>query len=570
MFMNLKLFNTKARKLPESSSLSRGDANFLEHFFDANFYLNVNDDVKEVGIDPFAHFCVNGFGENRNPSRLVNFGYLQFLTEQTSLFSIQKPQTLQGLVALLKNWSVDSLFGPSELFSPYWVAMQLGFDESNTMSNIIAATVPVGSFSLHPGLSPMKITKPVKLSQLFAALQPEDFVEQSLVNLSEYATNHHDLKLLKNTPEAAFSHLWASGPHQNRLKYLGNRRSANASLDLSFLTQCSTIYRNHLVSPSLLAPKKPSHLQAQNLKFLDGADPLVAALSHIQNQSHPPSTSALPLAGFLAMQSLFSSSQTIVMPSSFQSLASVPSRVVGNKTLTDRDLMSGSHPVTTKRVVYGVNIGAYDDFPIPPEMDDCSYFLITDAAEVPSDCPWTIVSPTLQEIDIKRQCLWYKTHPHKLFPDAEFVTWIDSNIECRTHSGQVLMSHETLSEIATFVHPDRNCVYEEAIAIINIKLDKQEVIDRVVKNLKQQGLPKAFGLFETNVLFSRTQDPAVRDFFETWWRSIYLGSRRDQMSFTYASWKENVVISALDARFCAKNSRFFSKNSHKSREGRFV
>lgn len=569
----LNFMRKKTIQFRDNDSLSREDATFLKHFFDADFYLTVNDDVKQAGVDPFAHFCVNGFGENRNPSRLVDQTYFPFLVEYNGGFPASKPQAVGELVALLRKWSVDSVFGPSALFCPQWLALQLGLDSKSTLADVVTATVPPGSFSLHPGLSPMQIAKPVKVAQIFAAQRTDDFASYSLVDLSGYVANHRDLGSLKDHPEAAFSHLWTSGLHQNRLKYLGNRRPSNVPMDRVLLSQLATVYHGHLMRPSLLSPMNPQQLQARNLTYPTGSDPLLAALNHMQDQAHPSSAAPFSLDDVLALQSLHSSDKTVVMPAAFQSraaLAAVPNRLVGSKILTDRALMSGAYPVTTKRVVYGVNIGAYDDLPIPPEMDDCSYFLITDAAEVPSNSPWVIVSPTLQEVDIKRQCLWYKTHPHKLFPNVEFVTWIDSNIECRTQSGQVLISHETLSEIATFVHPDRNCVYEEASAITNIKLDKQHIVDRVVQELQDEGFPKAYGLYETNVLFSRTQDLAVRDFFDTWWRRIYLGSRRDQMSFTYAAWKEGVAISALDSRFCAKDSRFFFKNSHKNKEGRFV
>ena len=105
-----------------------------------------------------------------------------------------------------------------------------------------------------------------------------------------------------------------------------------------------------------------------------------------------------------------------------------------NKILTDEELLSKRNFETNRRIVYSVNIGGYDELPIPPQMDNCSYFLITDAVEIHSDIPWTIVRPTFNESDIKRLCLWYKTHPHILFPNADFVTWIDSNIECHSSS----------------------------------------------------------------------------------------------------------------------------------------
>ena len=55
-----------------------------------------------------------------------------------------------------------------------------------------------------------------------------------------------------------------------------------------------------------------------------------------------------------------------------------------------------------------------------------------------------------------------------------------------------------------------------------------------------------------------TSDVNVRNFFNTWWQCIFLGSRRDQMSFTYFSWKENINISAIQPKLTTvENNRFF-------------
>ncbi len=178
--------------------------------------------------------------------------------------------------------------------------------------------------------------------------------------------------------------------------------------------------------------------------------------------------------------------------------------------------------------------------------------------------------PTLRRRDVKRQCLFYKTHPHSLFAQAEFTTWIDSNIECLSSAGSVLSTHENLSEIATFAHPDRSCIYTEAEEIERQALDHKDIVQAVVKRLKADGVPEKGGLYETNVLFSRAQDMLVREFMQTWWRLIALGSRRDQLSFTHAAHLTGLDIGLLDGRDSAKTSRHFIKRPHVSRKNRFV
>ncbi|RID89647.1 hypothetical protein D2N39_22120 [Gemmobacter lutimaris] len=165
--------------------------------------------------------------------------------------------------------------------------------------------------------------------------------------------------------------------------------------------------------------------------------------------------------------------------------------------------------------------------------------------------------------------MWYKTHPHLLFKGVDHVTWIDGNIIAAPGAGKLLEAHETFSEIATFQHPDRNCVYDEAASIVALELDQPDVIEKHVDRLRNLGVPEKFGLYETNVLYSKPMDYAVAQFFDHWWKEIFFGSRRDQMSFTLAAHlSKGVVVNSLDGKKCAKNSKYFSKRKHFRPAGR--
>lgn len=554
-----------------ASLLTDEERNTVALFFDEAHYYDTNTDVQDAGIEGFEHFLTNGFAEGRAPSRLVEMGFLKFLVSQDEHSLEEIPVTIDAFADMLLNWPAETVFGPAPLICPLWLKLQLGVTNDVSLAELLAMDAPLGQMSLHPGFGPITVTEAKPLHSLFKDLSDEDYEELSLIDLTHYISNHRDLTHLRGKTKAAFAHLWSNGAFENRLKFIGNRRPSNATMERVFLTQCATVYRTHLSRPSLLSPQNPTELLPQSLKFSAPEDPTILAVRSVLNRAHPNEVTDLGLEKLILLQALLAKHETLVIPALIDEDSATPAlQPVGAKAILDRDLLSGAHKVTTKRVVYCVNLGGYDDLPIPPEMEDCSYFLITDAAEIPEDSPWTLVSPTLQETDIKRQCLWYKTHPHWLFPDADYVTWIDSNVECKSSSGQILIAHETLSEIATFMHPDRDCVYEEALMIKKLKLDQAQIIDRVLDEMKKAGLPKHYGLYETNVLFSRNQDIGVRAFFETWWRRIYLGSRRDQMSFTFSAWKEGIDITPLDARYCAKNSRFFTKRAHKNLSGRFV
>lgn len=51
--------------------------------FDTNYYLNINDDIKESGINPFVHFLEHGFKEYRNPGPF--FSVKKYFSEDPNL-----------------------------------------------------------------------------------------------------------------------------------------------------------------------------------------------------------------------------------------------------------------------------------------------------------------------------------------------------------------------------------------------------------------------------------------------------------------------------------------------------
>ena len=57
--------------------------------------------------------------------------------------------------------------------------------------------------------------------------------------------------------------------------------------------------------------------------------------------------------------------------------------------------------------------------------------------------------------------------------------------------------------------------------------------------IKNDGFPEHYGLSENNILIRNHKDPITIKFMEKWWKMINKGSKRDQLSFMYISWKYN-------------------------------
>ena len=113
-------------------------------------------------------------------------------------------------------------------------------------------------------------------------------------------------------------------------------------------------------------------------------------------------------------------------------------------------------------------------------------------------------------------------------------------------------------------HQVRDCVYDEARAIKAVNKAPKKLIDQQTAQYKTEGFPAHFGLFETNIVIRKQNAPKCIAVMETWWNEIHKWTKRDQVSFTYALWKNG--LKAEDVLSLGNNSRrnpYFIVDSHR-------
>lgn len=130
----------------------------------------------------------------------------------------------------------------------------------------------------------------------------------------------------------------------------------------------------------------------------------------------------------------------------------------------------------------------------------------------------------------------YKVLPHQ-FVDASVRIWMDGNIYPKKPAETLVTELLEGVDIAVFVHPWRNCLYDEhGQARMRLAPKHQPLIDEQVLCYRKEGMPPNFGLAECGVILSRRSD-LTREFFDRWWSEITRWTSRDQMSFPYVWWK---------------------------------
>lgn len=532
---------------------NRRNSNIASLFVDSEQYLRINEDVRALQKDAVQHYLEYGYAEGRPPSRWFNRTYLERIAPTYGYDT----SSAQSLFTTLLDAGLNHHQWASPCLSPAWMLHQL--PKTKTLRDALKLKIPEAGISIHPALHKIYPSADfVLISDLISKLDKIDYAALSLVDLDEYRHQHRDVRNSFTDPFEIFEQLWNTGYLENRLKYLGVQRRSYTDPDTLLRSNFAVILSDKIGLSEQSSPRILNGL-GQSLHLFDPESPQFKPLTNYNLDR---------LNSIPTFEEIYNIGANANLARAIPRL-SAP-EVHSARRITDMDLVGGRVKPTGSRVVYAMSTNGHDGIPTPPDLDDCDFFLFSDIAGLPKDSPWQLVTPTLSDRDAKRASLWFKTHPHLLFPQARFVTWIDANVVCMPGSEKVLMAHEAMSEIATFVHGDRRCVYDEADAIRQRKLDYAPVIDRAVKRLRDAGVPKDLGLYETNVLFSRCEDMLVREFFDEWWRNIWLGSRRDQMSFTMASWLTKLSISYLDGPFSTKNSRFFSKVPHKKTASRFV
>ncbi len=193
----------------------------------------------------------------------------------------------------------------------------------------------------------------------------------------------------------------------------------------------------------------------------------------------------------------------------------------------------------SKLVVYTVITGQYDAVLEPRVIDaNCDYICFTDSPPPAYSGVWQFRPVQNEEgLDPVRLSRRHKLLPHLLFPEYAFSIYVDGNLQIKASLREYLARYAGERPMLCQRHPERDCIYAEADIVLAYHLDEPAVVNAQLRRYRLEGFPSHAGLICANVLFRRHHDPDVVRVMESWWAEIRSGSRRDQLSFAYAVWK---------------------------------
>lgn len=219
-------------------------------------------------------------------------------------------------------------------------------------------------------------------------------------------------------------------------------------------------------------------------------------------------------------------------------------------------------------VVYTVSTGLYDEIKEPIYKDSSiDYFVFTEQ-EISSSSMWrkkNIPGRLKEKYTSLELARYIKTHPHEFFENYEYSIFIDGNVRI-TCDIKPLIKDMIFSEkkIAIHEHQVRDCVYQEAKAVFAAGKANYVDLCKQMKMYKREGFPKHFGLFETNIVIREHNDLVCKNIMDDWWKEMEKHTKRDQLSFTVALWKNGLrkdVIHSLGNN--SRRNPYFIVDSHR-------
>ena len=185
--------------------------------------------------------------------------------------------------------------------------------------------------------------------------------------------------------------------------------------------------------------------------------------------------------------------------------------------------------------VYTVIFGTYDLLREPKCCpDNCDYFLISDTVQPPKDSVWKQMDlpPEVRErisgMNAILKNRFLKMRSDLLFPDYQYSVYLDGNVQMVTDPTEFI-NWMPDSGVSFFRHAARDCVYEEARAVLIRRKAAKKDIRKLVRFLKEEKMPPHYGLLECPVIVRRHHQPECLEIMEAWWKLFRQFPYRDQL-----------------------------------------
>jgi hypothetical protein len=227
-------------------------------------------------------------------------------------------------------------------------------------------------------------------------------------------------------------------------------------------------------------------------------------------------------------------------------------------------------PVT--KAIYTYIIGDYDLLKEPDvRSKGWDYLCYSDTPRESRN--WTIhpVDPVWASgLSPKQTASLLKIEHYRFAPDnCDLVITIDGSMQIHADLDRVIdLLWEDGLDMVIAEHPKRDCVYREAVAVLQKDFDAPTKVCPQVWRYFFRGYPAANGMYGTRMMIKNNRSDNLRRMCETWSMEYRRGSCRDQLSLNFAIWQTRLQgiplhIKAVDFNWLYRESGLFGIRQHK-------
>lgn len=141
-----------------------------------------------------------------------------------------------------------------------------------------------------------------------------------------------------------------------------------------------------------------------------------------------------------------------------------------------------------------------------------------------------------------------KILPQLFLPEAEYSIWMDSNIALQCKPEELIETYLQDCDIAVYRHPDRQCAYAEAGAVLTGKKDDPALVESQIAFYRKMNYPTNANLYYCGFIIRR-HTPELLRFSLAWWEQIQWFSSRDQISFPFVLWRQSFKPRVIKGHF---------------------
>ena len=217
-----------------------------------------------------------------------------------------------------------------------------------------------------------------------------------------------------------------------------------------------------------------------------------------------------------------------------------------------------------KKVIYTSIFGSEYYLHDPEvDMEGWDFICFTDNPNYESNYWKVVLTPKIY--DGARDSKKPKILPHRYLKDYDISVWVDGDVKITDDINQLVDKYLYDKDYAVFNHEFcgitttgnlnvRKCIYDEAKFIKWLGdnhprkhyKDDLNVINNQVNRYREEGYPENNGQARNTILIRRHNNKDIIKTMEDWWIEVKYGSKRDQLSFPYVSWRNKLDFNFID------------------------